>query len=150
MARIFRPNLLIGWPIRLHKSIKFLSPNRTNPNATSSLYQHYNGEEAKKLITEANEDFRSDDANSSRNEDVPGIRPTCIFAKFTQALYSLLTLVPKSTAKMIQSIIPSTSCCCCIPVEHILSTIPLRQGFYHSNYVFLERLTHVCQALIKP
>ena len=109
--------------------IKFLSPNRTNPNTTSSLYQHYNGEEAKKLISESNEDFKSDDANSSRNDDISGTRSTCIFAKFSQALYSLLTLVPKSTSKIIQSIIPTTSCCCCIPVEHILSTIPLRQGF---------------------
>ena len=50
----FKNTLIGSFSIQLDQSdfinqIKFLTPNRTNPNTSSSisLYQHYNGEEAK-------------------------------------------------------------------------------------------------------
>ena len=87
----------------------FLSINRTKTQ--SSQVQHSNGLEADRLI-------------QSNTVGTVGEAPVCLFAKFTQAVYSLLRLAPNSIHGLIKTTLYSTVCCCCIPVEHILNSIP--------------------------
>ena len=83
----------------------FLGINRTKTSIMT--VQHTNGCEAERLLHSGNES-----------------KSTCLFAEFTQSVYSFLRLAPNSIHGLIKSFLYSTVSCCCIPVEHILSSIP--------------------------
>ena len=62
----------------------------------------------------------------------------CLFGRFTRSVYYLLRLVPAELVLLIKSTINTSLCCCCLSVEHILTTIPF------GSFDVLPRLLKRC------
>ena len=62
----------------------------------------------------------------------------CLFGRFTRSVYYLLRLVPGELLPLIKTTLTNSLCCCCLSIEHILTTVPF------GSFDILPRLLKRC------